>query len=220
MSDELYRRTEKKLAEFDLTPQDFEDAIWAGINARRAVPPSAVETSKGYADWTHRHGTLRETLLGRGWSLLDHHGAPFSRHPKVPMALGVLQGDAGTGDRNAPLTSRYDSGTRTAELTLENDNPGPSQFALFDPATGDSSTPTAPIPGLKVWFLVTWWNDIEHQVRAEFSQPKPIDGARKITDWAERFPLPPLDFRPNAGPSIRPGDPADPDELDFEIPLR
>lgn len=208
---------ERRLQELGLDIAQVDEAIRAGVNARRSNNDFEPRSAPGLKDWIARVGELRRRVVAEAnWRYADPRNVPLVYEAHKSRALGVLLGDQNTGDARSKTgpRSKYPKGAVIAEATAQ----GTGQPTLDLDLTQSSNRGHLDIEDLAamdVWFLVTHPLDVgdEFMVRREVSLADPISPDSHITSWKQRLVFPPLRF----APIVMPGGPEAPDEIDVYV---
>jgi hypothetical protein len=145
-------------------------------------PPAAPGTVR----WLHSVASTGEALAALGYERDDTDQIAKVIHEERGLAIVCAAGNALTGvpyllTRKYP-TTKWPKGERTANAVARN-----SQLTFFDELDEDHDRELRP---LETWILLQYAD--QDEVRAELSLPASINARGYITDWRERYILPPL----------------------------
>ncbi len=197
-------------------PELFREGMEVGLTARFSRSKFAPRTAGGYDQWATAVENIRDQLSKDGWVIADASNFPRSIHPSGTMAIGLLQGDAATGVRNATPKTARKKGPATWRVVDKN-----RQLDLFA-----KQIPIAVLPKVAkksganepLTYFVLWYLDRKlREVRLEMSCPHMLEDG-KITGWIERIILPPISLDP-IDPATRRGD-DDAPEVDVRVTRR
>lgn len=184
------------VAEWASQPPDMEARF--GFDAaflRDAVVARSAAASRSYAGglyprgasgivrYLHSVANLREAMGSLGYEPDDTDQVARVVHTERQLAIVCAAGNSFTGlpfslFRKDP-TTKWPKGERTAIAVARN-----NQLALFDTPDDAQRRP------LETWMLLQYADGEE--VRAELSLPAGMNARGYITDWRERYLLPPL----------------------------
>ncbi|MFJ5016978.1 hypothetical protein [Streptomyces griseoluteus] len=199
----------------------LHDTLRAGEAARRTAVPNDPTGTAGRRAYEAHVRTIRELHIeNERWARLVHGRLELVCSPDRSMAIGVMVGDAATGQASLlPRNSRR-RGAATDMVTRANAGEGaPSvQTALFaaDAGPGGVALSDEEACALKTWFLLSFRTKIGDAVRidCELSQPKRFQEGFVI-EWARRIPLPVLSMD-----GIEPLNDDGPGEIDIPVDFR
>ncbi|RKT82632.1 hypothetical protein SAMN05421805_104100 [Saccharopolyspora antimicrobica] len=215
----------RRLLELGLRLDYIDEAIRAGVEARRPRNDFEPKSASGLKDWIARVGALREHVVsGARWCYADPHNVPLVYAPDKSRALGVLLGDENTGNemvREGPR-SKYPRGRVSAQAAAAED-----QLAFFG-VGGEGRRgrlEVSDLVAMDVWLLVTRLVEVRGApeggdqilVNREVSLAGPIEPGEQITFWQERLVFSPQRFE---APMVLPEGPEDPDEIDVYVRAR
>lgn len=180
MSETIVRtgtEAEERLQQLGLSVRYVEEAVRAGVEARRLKNEFEPRSASGLKDWIARVGALRWHAVSEGgWCHADPLNMPLVYQPGQFRALGVVLGDKNTGneDSNHPPRSKYPKGPSVAEATRRGTQTLPVDVA--QPGGGGYLT-VEDLIGMDMWFLVTRVDEIdgEFAVQREVSLAAPIE---------------------------------------------
>lgn len=170
----------------------------AGEAARRTAVPNDPTGTAGRRAYEAQVRTLRELQIEHeGWAKLVHGRLELVCRADRSIAIGVMVGNAATGQ--APLVPKNARrrGLATEQVTRANAGEGAShvQTALFVADAGPKGVALSEEEAfaLKTWFLVSFRTEAGDAVRidCELSQPKRFEDGF-VVEWGRRIPLPPL----------------------------
>jgi hypothetical protein len=178
-----------------LKVEHLHDAIRAGEADRRTSTQDDPKNAPGTRDYFLRVRTLRQVLRrDLGWKRYDLDGLPLVINPGKTVAVGVAQGDAGTGIPTRQPKTRRPVG-EIKKLLVEQNR---SQLGLFELPTDPAEVKLSDeeLDGLETWFLLTYrlTKGGTVIVRSELSRAIELDGKGYPSMWKPRIFLPPLEF--------------------------
>ncbi|MGW7439583.1 hypothetical protein [Streptomyces sp. NPDC054849] len=170
----------------------------AGEAARRTAVPNDPTGTAGRRAYEAQVRTLRELHIEHeGWARLVHGRLELVCRADRSVAIGVMAGDAATGQASLDPKNARRRGLATEQVTRANAGEGAPhiQTALFAADAGPKGVALSEEEAfaLKTWFLVAFRTQVGDEVRidCELSQPKRFaDGF--VIEWRRRIPLPPL----------------------------
>lgn len=189
-------------------------ALWAGEIARRTVTPNHPANAAGTRAYQEHVRIIREIhIRHEGWKRLLHDHLEVVCNSDRGIAIGVMVGDAATGERVNPPRNLHRRGAATARVADAN-----AQLELFPhPVRRDeivlSDDETA---RLQVWFLVSYRVEDGGNVHIhnELSLPGEVANGY-VTKWKRRIPLPVLEMD-----GIEPLYEDGPGEIDIPVDFR
>lgn len=213
MQDFAYRRQGRLLQEvFGFDAELLRDGVVARAAAasRSYVGGLYPPAAPGIVRWIHSVATMREALAPLGWEPDDSDLLSKVVHPGRGLAIVPATGNAVTGipyaiARKQPST-KWPKGERTAVAVERN-----QELTLF----GADSEVDGQVP-VVTWMLLQYAT--KEEVRSELSLPGTINARGFITDWRERFILPPLSN--DGGPIDQPFQDGDDDGIDITVEPR
>ncbi|MFD5620532.1 hypothetical protein [Streptomyces yangpuensis] len=170
----------------------------AGEAARRTTVPNDPTGTAGRRAYEAQVRTLRELQIEHeGWAKLVHGRLELTCRADRSIAIGVMVGDAATGQaRLVPKNARR-RGHATEQVTRVNAGEAAPhvQTALFVADAGPKGVALSEeeAVALRTWFLVSFRTKAGDAVRidCELSQPKRFEDGF-VVEWKRRIPLPPL----------------------------
>ncbi|UJB44482.1 hypothetical protein [Streptomyces sp. A1-5] len=189
-------------------------ALRAGEIARCSATPNHPANTAGTRAYQEHVRIIREMhIQHEGWKRLLHDHLEVVCNPEKTIAIGVMIGDAATGERtNLPRNLRK-RGAATARAAAAND-----QLELFPrPVRRDEIVLSVEeIDQLQVWFLVSYRAEVGEKVHIhnELSLPGEVSNGY-VTRWKRRIPLPALEMD-GVEPSYEDG----PGEIDIHVDFR
>ncbi|SDN84887.1 hypothetical protein SAMN05660199_00838 [Klenkia soli] len=179
---------DQMVSKFGFTAAFLRDAVVARAAAAARsyagglYPPAA----SGMARWMHSVAYTREALSALGYEPNDTDLISKVIHRERGLAIVCAAGNPVTGvpfmlARKYP-TTKWPKGERTAVAVARNNE----QMTFFDELDEDEE----PIRPLETWLLLQYAD--REEVRAELSLPAAINHRGFITDWHQRYILPPL----------------------------
>ncbi|MGJ7908234.1 hypothetical protein ACOQFL_17360 [Actinopolyspora sp. H202] len=195
---------EERLHELGLEREFIDEAIDAGVGARRPTDDFEPRSAAGLKDWIARVGKLRSRLVeNTGWLFDDPLNVPLVFDHSRSVAVGVLLGDGNTGSswKTEGPHSKYPKGKVISQATAKGEEVFALDLDLTQPGGRGRLTPDE-LRGMDVWFLVTHaltardGEQERFEVHREISLAQPIEPETHITRWRERLVLPPRLFSP------------------------
>ncbi|WP_371100565.1 hypothetical protein [Streptomyces sp. PU_AKi4] len=176
----------------------LHDVLRAGEAARRTAVPNDPLGTAGRRAYEAHVRTIREVHIQQeGWARLIHGRLELVCNPDRSIAMGVMVGDAATGQASLFPKNARRRGPATDRVTRA--NAGESvphvQTALFAADAGPKGVALSEEEAyaLKTWFLLSCRTKIDDTVRidCELSQPKKFEDGF-VAKWGRRIPLPAL----------------------------
>ncbi|MFL9684717.1 hypothetical protein [Streptomyces sp. KL110A] len=170
----------------------------SGEAARRTAVPNDPAGTAGRRAYEAQVRTIRELHIEHeGWAKLVHGRLELVCRADRSVAMGVMVGDAATGQAELVPKNARRRGPATAQVTQANAGEGGTgvQTALFVADAGPKGVALSAEEAfaLKTWFLVSFRTQVGDAVRidCELSQPKRFEDGF-VVEWAQRVPLPAL----------------------------
>lgn len=193
----------------------------AGEAARRTAVPNDPTGTAGRRAYEAQVRALRELHIEHeGWARLVHGRLELVCRADRSVAMGVMVGNAATGQaRLVPRNARR-RGVATEQVTRANAGERAShvQTALFVADAGPEGVALSEEEtfALKTWFLVSFRTKVGDAVRidCELSQPQRFEDGF-VVEWGRRIPLPPLRMD-----GIEPLNDDGPGEIDIAVDFR
>ncbi|WP_329362996.1 hypothetical protein [Streptomyces sp. NBC_01483] len=189
-------------------------ALRAGEIARRSATPNHPANTAGTRAYQEHVRIIREMhIQHEGWKRLLHDHLEVVCSPDRAIAIGVMAGDAATGDRALHPRNQRHRGAATERVAEVN-----AQLEFFPrPVRRHEIVLNAEeTDRLQVWFLVSYRvedGDRLH-IHNELSLPGEVaDGF--VTRWRRRIPLPVLEMD-----GIEPLYEDGPGEIDIPVDFR
>ncbi|GAB3558413.1 hypothetical protein J2S53_003697 [Actinopolyspora lacussalsi] len=211
MSETIVRSGEdaqRRLRELGLRASYMDEAVHAGVEARRLRGEFEPRSAAGLRDWIARVGKLRSLIVAEmNWRFADPQNVPVVFDPDSKTALGVLLGDNRTGNqygKDGPR-SKYPKGKAVSEGTAVRGGDSVLTFDVAQP-NGRTQLTSDELGEMDLWFLVTYSLTVptddgkRFEVHREVSFAEPIKTGSYITRWRERLLLPKQTFDPVAQP--------------------
>ncbi|MFF5574879.1 hypothetical protein [Streptomyces luteogriseus] len=199
----------------------LHNVLRAGEAARRtAVSNDPIGTAGRRAYEAHVR-TIRELHIEQeGWVRLVHGRLELVCSPDRSVAMGVMVGDAATGQASLFPKNARRRGPATGLVVRANAGEGAShvQTALFVAGAGPCGVALSEEEAcaLKTWFLLSYRRKVGDTVRidCELSQPKRFE-AGFVEEWGRRILLPTLIMD-----GIEPLNDDGPGEIDIPVDFR
>ncbi|MBX7546927.1 hypothetical protein K1Y78_02615 [Streptomyces sp. tea 10] len=199
----------------------LHDVLRAGEAARRTAVPNDPTGTGGRRAYEAHVRTIRELHIAKeGWARLVHGRLELVCSPDRSLAMGVMVGDAGTGQASLFPKNARRRGVATDMVTRANAGEGAAsvQTALFVADAGPAGVALSQEEAcaLKTWFLLSYRTRIGDMVRidCELSRPKRFEDGFVI-EWGMRIPLPVLSMD-----GIEPVNDDGPGEIDIPVDFR
>ncbi|WP_328900649.1 hypothetical protein OHR86_12545 [Streptomyces sp. NBC_00441] len=189
--------------------------LYAGEAARRTATPNHPANTAGTRAYQEHVRVLREEhIRNEGWQRLLHDHLELVYNPEKSIAIGVMIGDAATGNHRHPPTNLRKRGAATARAAERNSD----QLELFLPPPGPDEAVLSDdeAEALQVWFLVSYRvqaGDAVH-IHSELSLPAQVENGFVVA-WKQRIPLPVLEMD-----GIEPPDEDGQEEIDIPVDFR
>ncbi|MFE2974332.1 hypothetical protein [Streptomyces sp. NPDC059258] len=190
-------------------------ALYAGEAARRTATPNHPANTSGTRAYQEHVRVLREEhIRNEGWQRLLHDHLELVCNPKKSIAIGVMIGDAATGNHRHPPTNFRRRGAATARAAERNS----VQLELFlsSPGSDEAVLSDNEAEALQIWFLVSYrvqTGDAVH-IHSELSLPAQVEHGF-VVRWKRRIPLPVLEMD-----GIEPPDEDGQEEIDIPVDFR
>lgn len=182
-----------QLAALGTKLEHLHAALRAGETARRTATPNHPANAAGTRAYQEHVRIVREMhIQHEGWKRLLHDHLELVCTPDRTRAIGVMIGDAATGDGAQAPRNLHRRGAATARAAELN-----AQLELFPRPMGRDEIALSVDEGsrLQVWFLVSYRIVDSERVRihGELSLPgEAVSGY--VTKWERRIPLPVLEM--------------------------
>ncbi|NED34715.1 hypothetical protein [Streptomyces sp. SID8499] len=189
-------------------------ALEAGETARRSATRNHPANTAGTRAYQEHVRIIREMhIQHEGWRRLLHDHLELVCNPDRTVAIGVMVGDAATGEQGSPPRNLHRRGSATRRVAEVN----AAQMELFPVRRREEIVLSAEeVDRLQVWFLVSYRvvaGDKVH-IHNELSLPGEFkDGY--VTRWKRRIPLPVLEMDGIEPPYEDGGG-----EIDIPVPFR
>lgn len=184
----------RRLQELGLTNSILQEVVGKVYSKHLVyVTKNEPPISYGMTLYLKITGALRDKLLPLGWKRDDYNNHSKTISPNGQVCIVVASGDNNTGQADScSLSTKSPKGKITKQIINRNHR---NQLALD----------FGGIPGLDfiqtpdLWFLLVYVDDKAKVINVELSQPKNVNNAGFVTDWAERVIIPsiPDTFEPN-----------------------
>ncbi|MEU3754977.1 hypothetical protein AB0H17_19740 [Streptomyces olivoreticuli] len=204
-----------RLAELGTKVDYLQPALYAGEAARRTATPNHPANTAGTRAYQEHVRAIREEHIRNArWKRLLHDHLELVYNPEKSLAIGVMIGDAATGNARLHPKNLRKRGAATARAAASND----MQLALFSPRADSDEVRLAPVEAsdLKTWFLVSYRVRVGDVVRihSELSLPRKFKRGF-VAKWDQRIPLPVLEMD-----GIERMDDDGPGEIDIPVDFR
>jgi hypothetical protein len=174
------------LAELGLTVEILSDAILRGENARDSCTANDPPSAPGFYSWAGTVRALRDILIPLGWMRNDDVNYSRVVNAELNVAIAVVTGDEGTGNKDMSPKTKYPKGPATQAAVSCN------QGNLF--GNGDAPEPEAePDDNRITWMLLR--KRTGDTVYAELSLPSLMSDGQ-VERWEGRIILEPMTFDP------------------------
>ncbi|MEW1866449.1 hypothetical protein AB0399_39775 [Streptomyces sp. NPDC088194] len=176
----------------------LHDVLRAGEAARRTAVPNDPTGTAGRRAYEAHVRTVRELHIAQqGWARLVHGRLELVCNGDRSVAMGVMVGDAATGQASLFPRNARRRGSATEMVTRANagERAPHVQTALFVADAGPVGVALSEEEAfaLKTWFLLSYRTKTGDTVRidCELSRPKRFEDGF-VVEWGRRIPLPPL----------------------------
>lgn len=176
----------------------LHDVLRAGEAARRTAVPNDPTGTAGRRAYEAHVRTIRELHIEQeGWARLIHGRLELVCNADRSIAMGVMVGDAATGQATLFPKNARRRGPATDMVTRANAGQGAwnVQTALFVAGAGPEGVALSEEEAyaLKTWFLLSYRTKVGDAVRidCELSQPKRFESGF-VAEWGRRIVLPAL----------------------------
>ncbi|MFF1279431.1 hypothetical protein ACFVY4_01325 [Streptomyces sp. NPDC058299] len=189
-------------------------ALRAGEIARRSATRNHPANTAGTRAYQEHVRIIREMhIQHEGWKRLLHDHLEVVCNPDGTVAIGVMVGDAATGERTSPPRNLHRRGAATQRVAEVN----AAQLEIFAVHRRDEVVLSAEeVAQLQVWFLVSYRVEAGDKVHIhnELSLPGEFTNGY-VTKWKRRILLPVLEMD-GIEPSYEDGG----GEIDIQVPFR
>lgn len=199
----------------------LHNVLRAGEAARRTAVPNDPTGTAGRRAYEAHVRTIRELHIEQGgWARLVHGRLELVCSPDRSVAMGVMVGDAATGQASLFPKNARRRGPATDMVARANAGEGAPnvQTALFAAGAGPNGVALSEEEAcaLKTWFLLSCRLQVGDTVRidCELSQPKRFENGF-VEEWGRRIPLPALIMD-----GIEPLNDDGPGEIDIAVDFR
>jgi hypothetical protein len=172
-----------------IDPEWLRQAVKAGEVARDGCSPLTPLTFPGLSAWANRIEHLRTVSAPLGWKPVNARNMPMVESPDGQVAIVCIMGDEATGLEGTQPKTRHDRGPVTKNAISSNWE----QLSFLPQLPGFIETRqrlTHPF----TYVLLTY--RAGSKVRCELSLPRSMDEKGRVTEWAERILLDPIDLEP------------------------
>lgn len=179
------------LAKIGIDIADIHEGLEVGEQAAQNTGLSAPVTAAGTRRWFDTTEVIREHLKTKSdWKITDPQGRPLSVHPSGKYTLGILGGDANTGNPDPDIVPKANrkKGPATDASVKSNQ---PALFYLNRPSHEPLELGLGNLPAEGHWFLL-YYRD-EEEIRCEISLPYPEFDQGQFQRWQCRVILPAID---------------------------
>jgi hypothetical protein len=174
------------LAELGLTTEILIEAIRRGEIARDSCTANDAPSAPGFYAWAGTVRALRDILMPQRWTRNDNICYSRVISPDRSIAIAVVTGDDGTGNKAVSPKTKYPKGIATQAAVSSN------QWCLF----GESLSVEDEV--LETW--ITWMllkKRTGDSVFAELSLPSRMTKEGQVESWQTRIILNPILIDPN-----------------------
>lgn len=174
------------LTQLSLTAEILSEAILRGEIARDSCTANDAPGAPGFYAWAGTVRALRDILMPQGWSRNDD--VCYSRvvSPDRSIAIAVVTGDDGTGNKDANPKTKYPKGTATQAAVSCNQG-----YLFGEPLSVEDETPETWL----TWMLLR--KRTGDSVFAELSLPSSMTKEGQVESWQTRIILNPILVDPN-----------------------
>ncbi|MGW1052627.1 hypothetical protein ACWDBD_26630 [Streptomyces sp. NPDC001118] len=203
-----------RLAALGTKLEYLHPALRAGEIARRTATRNHPANTAGTRAYQEHVRIIREMhIQHEGWKRLLHDHLELVCNIDRTVAIGVMVGDAATGERTNPPRNLHPRGEATKRAADANS----AQMELFPVRRRDEIALSADeAKQLQVWFLVSYRVQVGDQVHIhnELSLPGQVEKGY-VTKWEQRIPLPVFEMDGIEPPYEDGGG-----EIDIPVPFR
>lgn len=175
------------LAQLGLTKKILRDAILRGEAGRDSCTANDAPGAPGFYAWAGTVRALRDILTPKGWTRNDDVNYSRVINPDRSIAIAVVTGDEGTGNKDASPKTKYPKGPATQAAVTSNQ--WSLQFVEFTTVEDDL---------LETW--ITWMllkKRTRDSVFSELSLPSSMTTDGQVESWQTRIILDPMLIDPN-----------------------
>lgn len=175
------------LSVLGLTNEILLEAILRGENSRDNCTLNDPPSAPGFYSWAGTVRALRDILVPLGWRKNDDVNYSRVVNSELNLAIAVVTGDEGTGNKYLNPKTKYPKGPATQAAVNCN------QGKLF----GTTETPEPEAEGENGW--TTWMllrKRVAEVVYAELSLPSLMSKDGQVERWETRIILEPMTFDP------------------------
>lgn len=180
-----------RLAQLGLTTDILHEAIMRGEVARDSCTANDPPCAPGFYAWAGTVRALRDILMPQGWTRNDTINYSRVISPDRSIAIAVVTGDEGTGNKDANPRTKYPKGPATQAAVSSN------QASLFEePASNEEGVAEEEV--VEEW--ITWMllkKRSGDSVFAELSLPSSMTKDGQVESWQTRIILNPIVIEPN-----------------------
>lgn len=173
------------LAQMGLVVEDVTEAILRGELARDSCTANDAPGAPGFYAWAGTVRALRDILMPRGWDRNDDICYSRVISPDKSIAIAVVTGDDGTGNRNVSPKTKYAKGAATQAAVSCN------QRTFWDAALVEDETAAT----WATWMLLKKRKG--DSAFAELSLPSSMTKDGQVESWHTRIILNPILVDPN-----------------------
>ncbi|NMO37316.1 hypothetical protein HG826_27785 [Streptomyces sp. GMY01] len=189
-------------------------ALRAGEVARRSATRNHPANTAGIRAYQEHVRIIREMhIRHEGWKRLLHDHLELACNPDATVAIGVMVGDAATGEPKGLPRNLHRRGAATQRAAEAN----AAQLELFPARRRNEVVLSAyDLDRLQIWFLVSYRVEADGKVRIhnELSLPEEVVNGY-VAKWKRRIPLPVFEMDGIEPPYEDGGG-----EIDIPVPFR
>ena len=180
------REVTDALTKIGLTNELLLDAILRGENSRDSCTINDPPSAPGFYSWAGTVRALRDILIPLGWVRNDDVNYSRVVNAELNIAIAVVTGDEGTGNKDISPKTKYPKGPATQAAVSCN------QGNLFGMETPEPELEAE--EGWTTWMLLR--KRTGDLVYAELSLPSLMSKDGQVERWETRIILEPMTFDP------------------------
>ena len=180
------REVTDALTKIGLTNGLLLDAILRGENSRDSCTINDPPSAPGFYSWAGTVRALRDILIPLGWVRNDDVNYSRVVNAELNIAIAVVTGDEGTGNKDISPKTKYPKGPATQAAVSCN------QGNLFGMETPEPELEAE--EGWTTWMLLR--KRTGDLVYAELSLPSLMSKDGQVERWETRIILEPMTFDP------------------------
>ncbi len=191
-----------RLKELGLDADQLRNVALEGHSYRQEATDNHPPTHGGTVAYGTMVRALRDHLIPQGWLKSNEHNFCVTRNPKTNIAIVVAAGDGDTGLAGDPVNTRRSKGLMAHEAVASN----VVQMTLFDGDWLKNVVGEKPqrdvvfLPTTRAWktyYFLHFYDRAGDELRSELSMPVSVDAQGRLSGWAERIIMSPIDLSDN-----------------------